>query len=217
MVMTVALHIPPRIWSPHAAIGACHDNRSLLLGASVLMAGTGIAYAAAGDYAVLLLVAFVGTINPSGGSTSIFVPLEHAVLSGAASPAGRTHAFARYSLIGALAGALGALAAALPDSHDALGLGRQDAIRLMFLAYAFLGVLGGIAYARIPRRAHAEERPVAALGPSRGIVYKLAALFSIDSFAGGFVVQSLLALWLFERFDMSLAAASLFFFLTGVL
>jgi hypothetical protein len=166
---------------------------------------------------VLLLVAFVGTINPSGGSTSIFVPLEHAVLSGAVTPANRTHAFARYSLIGALAGAFGALAAALPDSHAVLGLDRLDAIRLMFLAYAVLGALGGFAYARIPVRPRVEQRSSAALGPSRGIVYKLAALFSIDSFAGGFVVQSLLALWLFERFEMSLAAASLFFFWTSVL
>ena len=54
--------------------------------------------------------------------------------------------------------------------------------------------------------------PSAPLGPSRGVVYKLAALFSLDAFAGGFVVQSLLALWLFERFDLSLSAASLFFF-----
>ena len=198
-------------------LGARHDQRALLLAASVLMAATGLAYAAASDYTVLLLVAFVGTINPSGGSTSIFVPLEHAILSGATPAANRTHAFARYSLIGALAGALGALAAALPDSAPALGLGRLDAIRLMFLAYAVLGALGGLAYARIAPRARMEKRPTAALGPSRGIVYKLAALFSIDSFAGGFVVQSLLALWLFERFDMSLAAASLYFFWSGVL
>jgi MFS family permease len=198
-------------------LGASQDRRALLLAASVLMAATGVAYAAASDYTVLLIVAFVGTINPSGGSTSVFVPLEHTVLSGAVPAANRTHAFARYSLIGALAGALGALAAALPDSFSAFGLGRLDAIRLMFLAYAALGALGGIAYARIPRRTPTEKRPVAALGPSRGIVYRLAALFSIDAFAGGFVVQSLLALWLFERFQMSLAAASLFFFWTGVL
>jgi MFS family permease len=198
-------------------LGARHDQRALLLAASVLMAATGVAYASASDFAVLLLVAFVGTINPSGGSTSIFVPIEHAVLTGAVSPAARTGAFARYSLIGALAGALGSLAAALPDSHAALGVERMDAFRMMFLAYAVLGVLGGLAYARIPPRPRVENHPVSALGPSRGIVYKLAALFSIDSFAGGFVVQSLLALWLFERFEMSLAAASLFFFWTGVL
>ena len=85
--------------------------------------------------------------------------------------------------------------------------------------YALLGVVGGLLYSRIPQR----ERPMetiaapSALGPSRHIVYKLAALFSLDAFAGGFVVQSLLALWLFERFDMSLSAASAFFFWSGLL
>jgi len=63
-------------------LGGRHDHRRLLLAASALMAGTGLAYAAASDYAILLLVAFVGTINPSAGSVSIFVPLEHALLAG---------------------------------------------------------------------------------------------------------------------------------------
>lgn len=199
-------------------LGGRHDHRRLLLAASALMAGTGLAYAAASDYTILLLVAFVGTINPSGGSTSVFVPLEHTVLSGAVAPVERTRAFASYSLIGALAGALGALAAATPDWIALAGVSRLDAIRIMFAAYAMLGILGGLAYWRIPvspRQPQAKRRP--SLGPSRAIVYRLAALFSIDSFAGGFVVQSLLALWLFERFDLSLTAASVFFFWTGVL
>ncbi|TAK52473.1 MAG: MFS transporter [Betaproteobacteria bacterium] len=199
-------------------LGARHDQRTLLLAASALMAVTGVAYAAASDYAILLLVAFVGTINPSGGSTSVFVPLEHAVLSGAVSASERTRAFARYSLIGALAAALGALAAVTPDWVVTAGVTRLDAIRIMFAAYAVLGMLGGLAYRRIPsppRRPQTRRR--ASLGPSRSIVYRLAALFSIDSFAGGFVVQSLLALWLFEKFELSLAAASLFFFWTGLL
>ena len=217
VVATLALFGSALLTLAIGFLGARHDQRILLLAASALMAATGIAYASASEYAVLLLVAFVGTINPSGGSTSIFVPLEHALLSGATPAANRTHVFARYSLIGALAGALGALAAAVPDSLAALGLGTLDAIRLMFLAYAVLGALGGLAYARIAARAPLEERPPSALGPSRRIVYKLAALFSIDAFAGGFVVQSLLALWLFERFEMSLAAASLYFFWSGVL
>lgn len=217
LVATLALFGSALLTLVIGFLGARHDQRALLLAASALMAATGVAYASASDFTVLLLVAFVGTINPSGGSTSIFVPIEHAVLTGAVSPAARTRAFARYSLIGALAGALGSLAAALPDSHAALGIERMDAFRMMFLAYAALGALGGLAYARIPRRPRVENRPASALGPSRGIVYKLAALFSIDAFAGGFVVQSLLALWLFERFEMSLAAASLFFFWTGVL
>lgn len=199
-------------------LGARHDHRRLLLAASALMAATGLAYAAASDTWVLLLVAFVGTINPSGGSTSIFVPLEHAVLSGSVSPAVRTRAFARYSLIGALAGALGSLAAATPEWLAALGLGRPQALQAMFAAYAALGVAGALVYRRIPRLPRpAEARPTAALGPSRRIVYRLAALFSIDAFAGGFVVQSLLALWLFEQFELSLGAASVFFFWTGVL
>jgi MFS family permease len=199
-------------------LGARHDHRRLLLAASALMAGTGIAYAASSDYWVLLVVAFVGTINPSGGSTSIFVPLEHAVLTGAVSPQARTAAFARYSLTGALAGALGSLMAATPEWLGARGLAQLDALKAMFLLYAALGILGGFVYARIsvPARA-ADGRPAAALGPSRGIVYRLAALFSLDAFAGGFDVQSLLALWLFERFELSLAAASQFFFLSGLL
>ena len=192
-----------------------YDVRALLLAASVLMIASGLAYAAANDYAVLLVVAFVGTINPSGGSTSVFVPLEHTVLSGAVAPARRTWAFARYSLIGALAGAAGALVAATPDWLAPLGIGTVGAIKIMFGFYALLGLIGGFAYFGIARRKR--EESTSALGPSRGIVYKLAALFAIDSFAGGFVVHSLLALWLFQRFDLSLAAAGAFFFWSGVL
>ena len=201
-------------------LGARHDHRHLLLAASALMVATGLAYASASDYWVLLLVAFVGTINPSGGSTSIFVPLEHAVLSRSVSPAARTRAFARYSLIGALAGAAGSLLAAAPEWLAPLGIARLDALKAMFVCYAALGVLGGLVYRRTPvphEDAATSQAQASALGPSRRIVYRLAALFSIDAFAGGFVVQSLLALWLFQRFDLSLAEASMFFFWTGVL
>lgn len=200
-------------------LGGGRDHRLLLLAGSALMAATGLAYAAASDYAILLAVAFVGTINPSGGSTSIFVPLEHTVLSGAVAPVERTRAFARYSLIGALAGAFGSLLAGVPEWLALAGIGKLAAIKIMFVAYAALGVLGGLVYRRIPAASRMPgpiSQSTSALGPSRRIVYGLAALFSIDSFAGGFVVQSLLALWLFERYDLSLTAASMFFFWTGV-
>jgi MFS family permease len=72
-------------------------------------------------------------------------------------------------------------------------------------------------YSRLPRAEVKETAPATPLGPSRRTVYKLAALFSLDAFAGGFTVQSLMALWLFERFDLSLAAASAFFFWSNVL
>jgi MFS family permease len=190
-------------------IGGRHDQRRLLLAAASLMVATGVAFSLVHDFAVLLVVAFAGTVNPSAGSVSVFVPLEHAVLSRAVADRARTQLFARYSLIGALSSAVGALAAAAPDYVSAIGVGQLAAIKGMFVLYALLGVLGALAYARIPPlRPAPEQRTTAALGPSRGIVYKLAALFSLDAFAGGFVVQSLLALWLFERFDMSLSVAA---------
>ena len=198
-------------------LGARYDHRQLLLAAASLMIATGVAFASVHDYALLLIVAFAGTINPSGGSVSVFAPLEHAVLAREVEDRDRTRMFARYSLVGALAGAAGALAAAVPDLLRPVGLDRLTAIKLMFVFYALLGVAGGLVYARIPRQPLEPDQPPAALGPSRHIVYKLAILFCIDSFAGGFVVQSLLALWLLERFDMSLATAGLFFFWSGVL
>jgi MFS family permease len=199
-------------------LGARYDHRQLLLAAASLMIATGVAFAAVHDYALLLVVAFAGTINPSAGSVSVFVPLEHAALAGQVTDTGRTSLFARYSLVGALAAAGGALAAAAPDIVAPLGLDRVSAIQLMFVLYAVLGLAGGLLYARIPRRRSVPHAKAAsALGPSRRIVFKLAALFSLDAFAGGFVVQSLLALWLFERFDLSLAAAGVFFFWAGVL
>ena len=88
----------------------------------------------------------------------------------------------------------------------------------MFVFYAGLGVAGGAFYFRIPREADVAQTAAAKpLGPSRAIVVKLAALFAVDSFAGGFVVQSLLALWLFDKFGLSLAEAGIFFLVAGLL
>lgn len=193
-------------------------QRRLLMAASVVMAASGFVFAATDALAIILLVALVGTINPSAGSVSIFVPLEHAVLTRAVPDAERTRSFARYSLVGAMAAALGALAAASPDLLARTGLSEIVALRAMFVLYAALGIAGGLVYRSLPREAPAEVGSGhSVLGPSRGIVVRLAALFCVDSFAGGFAVQSLLALWLFERFDLSLAEAGLFFFWSGVL
>lgn len=203
-------------------LGTRHDPVRLLLACAGLMVATGAVFAWVDDYALLLVVAFVGTVNPSAGSVSVFVPLEHAALTRETADTGRTRLFARYSLVGALAAALGSLAAATPDALLSLGLERLTTIRLMFVLYAGLGLGGAVLYARVPKRQSSSTpgtsaAPNAALGPSRRIVFKLAALFSLDAFAGGFVVQSLLALWLFERFGLSLAAAGVFFFWSGLL
>ncbi len=199
-------------------LGASAGRRQLLLLASALMVATGLAFAASSSYAVLLLVAFVGTINPTSGSVSIFVPLEHSLLADSVADSGRTRMFAIYGLVGALAAALGSLAAASPEYLVYLGLTRLQALKAMFLAYAALGIAGGIIYRLMP----ADHQPIVKkseppLGPSRPVVYRLATLFSIDAFAGGFAVQSLLALWLFSRFGLSLTAAGIFFFWSGVL
>ena len=199
-------------------LGGASDHRQLLLAAAGLMIATGLAYASVHAFALFLVVAFVGTINPSAGSASVFVPLEHAVLANEVDDPGRTRSFGTYSLVGALAVSAGALFAGIPDVLTSTGVERTTAIAVMFVVYAGLGVAGGSFYRLLPRRRVASPADLkSALGPSRGIVLKLAALFSLDAFAGGFVVQSLLALWLFERFHMPLYAAGAFFFWTGLL
>ena len=194
-----------------------HDLRNLLLLGAALMVATGIAFPNVEHIALIVLVAFFGTINPSTGDTGVLVPLEHAMLAQGAPDQERTRVFARYSLIGALAMASGALAAVAPDFLASSGISKLSAFKFMFYVYALLGILAAILYRFLPHAQAQEAAPSTALGPSRWVVYKLATLFSLDSFAGGFVVQSLLALWLFERFDMSLSAAGLFFFWSGVL
>jgi len=205
------------------AVGAWgHRFRSnrLLRGAALLMALTGVGFAAFSSFWPVLVVAFIGTLNPSSGDVSVFLPLEHARLAGAARGHARTALFARYSLLGAVAAALGALAAAVPAWLVARGASDVVALRAMFVLYGAVGLLVWQLYRRRPQAA-ADDAPEASspapLGPSRAIVVRLAALFSVDAFAGGLVVNSLMALWLLERFGLSLAQAGAFFFWAGLL
>lgn len=193
-----------------------HDLRNLLLTGAVMMICTGVAFPAVHHIALIGLIAFLGTINPSSGDMGVMIPLEHAMLADGVPDDARTKTFARYSLIGALSMAAGALAAALPDHAVSIGLSRVSAFEWMFYGYAALGLLSALLYARLPHRRMEDTPPAAPLRESRSIVFRLVALFSVDAFAGGFVVQSLLALWLFQRFDLSLAAASVFFFWSTV-
>ncbi len=187
--------------------------RRLLLSAAILMAVTGLAFAGFSAFWPLLIVAFFGTLNPSSGDASVFMPLDHTML---ATSADRTAVFARYSFIGSMFGAVGALAAGLPEwvgTHVSM----LDALRLMFVLYGAVGVVVWFLYLGLPDPHAEQERTPVPLGPSRGIVWRLAALFSVDAFAGGLVLNSLLALWLFQRYGMTLAAAGAFFFWTGLL
>jgi MFS family permease len=194
------------------------ELRNLFLAGAGLIVFTGLVFPSTQTIAPILLVAFIGTINPSSGDLGMLVPLEHALLTKETADRDRTRIFARYSLIGSLTSAVGSLAAALPETLASSGWSRLSAIKLMFYCYAVLGMLAALLYRRLPRdHSHAANVPKTALGPSRNIVYRLAALFSMDAFAGGFVVQSLLALWLFQRFNLSLEAASLYFFCASLL
>jgi MFS family permease len=191
--------------------------RRLLLAAAVLMIATGCGFASVTELWPLLLFAFVGPMNPGGGDVTVFLPLEHTVIAASRSANARTSLFARYSFVGSICGALGALAVALPDwAAASAGWEMVDALRAMFVLYAAIGVTVWGLYLRLPQPRTDVARPPAALGPSRGIVIRLAALFSLDAFAGGLVINSLLALWLFQRFGLSLTAAGAFFFWTGL-
>jgi MFS family permease len=195
-----------------------YDLRNLLLIGAAVMVLTGLAVANFHVLAAIVIIVFLGSLNPSTGDLGMIVPLEHAMLARGALDEERTRVFARYSLIGAASTAAGALAAATPDLLVSFGTGRLAALEMMFYVYAALGAVGALLYRRLPHVSPEHMTPGAArLGPSRRTVYKLAALFSLDAFAGGFVVPSILALWLFERFDLSLAVASVFFFWTNAL
>src|SRR5258708_1963683 len=123
-------------------VAARYDLRSLLLLGACLMAGTGLA--------------FIGTVNPSTGDLGVLVPIEHAMLAHGVADQERTRTFARYSLIGALSMAAGALAAAAPDFLVLTGIDVLSAFKLMFYAYAALGVLSALLYRRLPH-AHLDQ------------------------------------------------------------
>ncbi|MEI5995808.1 MFS transporter [Paraburkholderia bengalensis] len=200
------------------AVGNRFAPRGLLRFAAALMIATGLAFAGLSSLWPLLVVAFVGTLNPSSGDVSLFLPLEHARLAESATGDARTALFARYSLIGALSASLGALAAALPDwiaAHSAVT--PLIAMRAMFIVYSTTGFIVWVLYRHLPSHHPATGMPSTPLGPSRGIVTRLALLFSVDAFAGGLLVNSLLTLWLIQRFGLSLGAAGQFFFWAGLL
>ena len=208
------------------ALGHRFRTARLLYAAALTMVATGLGFAGFSTFWPLALVAFVGTLNPSSGDVSVFLPLEHARLARAAANSGaRTALFSRYALAGGLSAAVGALASAWPAWWSAhTGTPVLEAMRAMFVLYALIGVTVALLYrgfiAHEGRTAGTDDANPDApqpLGPSRGIVVRLAGLFCIDSFAGGLLVNAILALWLFKRFGLSLGAAGQFFFWSGLL
>jgi MFS family permease len=204
------------------AVGAFTDRagrRRTLLLATLLAAATGIAIASTSVFALLLVIALVGTLNPTAGDVSVFLPVEQAILPQTVDAQQRTPLFARYNLAGALASAAGALFAATPVvAHRWFSADVLDVMRGMFVLYSVLALVNLAAYRRLSPAVERQEpaRQSAPLHRSRGIVMQLSALFAIDAFAGGFIVQSMLALWLFERYGLSLDQAAAIFFAAGI-
>ena len=193
--------------------------RTLLLASAALMLATGVGFATVTSFWPLLAIAVAGTLNPSSGDVSVFLPLEHALLSRVVADGERTAAFARYSLVGALSGATGALAAGVPAWLAAeWDVPAVAAMQAMFVFYAGLALATAIVYRGLPGRIDAQARKVPApLTRSRRLVYMLAALFSVDAFAGGLVAQSMIALWLYQRHGVGPAEAGVIFFFTSLL
>jgi MFS family permease len=198
--------------------------RSLLLAACVVMLATGFGFASLHALGPLLLLAFLGTLNPTAGDVTVFLPVEQSFLAGRVAEADRTSVYARSNVAAAGAGALGALASAFPEPLSrALDVPLVDAMRWGFLLYAAAAVgaaalYAGLSEVRAPVPAASPLPAARALrGDSRRVVARLAALFTLDSFGGGFVVQSLLALWLFQSFGFSLTDAAVFFFAASLL
>jgi predicted MFS family arabinose efflux permease len=201
-------------------MGSRWGRRKLLLGSCALMVATGLAFAGFTRFWPLMIVAVVGTLNPSSGDVSVFLPVEQAVLSDTVGSADRTAIFAWYNLSGTIAGSLGALASSLPlIVARNFGWGLVTAERSGFVTYSLIALIAALIYARLSPaiERHRATTRIAPLAQSRKIVVQLAALFSLDSFGGGFVVQSLVALWLYRRFGLSAESAGAIFFAAGLL
>jgi len=199
-------------------VGHRASARRLLLAASILMLVTGLVFSQARAFWPLVVVAFVGTLNPSSGDVSVFVPLEQAMLAHAGPDAERTGRFAAYNLVSGLAIAFGALSVGLlAPLGELTGWPRPRLIEAAFALYGLFGLITFLIYRRLPEESAEGAELRTGLGPSKRRVFQLAALFSLDSFGGGFMIQSLIALWLFHRFGLSLTSAGTFFFVTGLL
>ncbi len=192
------------------------DRRRLLLAATLMMVGTGLGFAGFQSLWPLMIVAVLGTFNPSGGDVSVFIPLEQSLMGDAAAAERRTELFALFSLVGAGSIAFGALFVGVVE-WLAPAVGLIAALQGLFLLYAGLGSAAFFVYRGLPPAAVQEgPAPPALLAQSRRTVFRLAALFSLDAFGGGLILRSLLVLWLFQRFDMALATAGVVFFWIGL-
>lgn len=194
-------------------------RRRLLIWAALLAIATGLAYAASSSLAILLGVAFIGTVNPTSGDVSSSLPIEQAILAQEGEARDRVRLFARFNVVGSLAAAFGALASGSTVLLEHLpGVGTLGAIRLLFVLYSVVGVATLLLTMKLtPAAELVKTENRTGLGPSRRKVYTLSALFATDAFAGALVVQSIIALYLLRKFGLDPATTGAVFFGTSLL
>ena len=197
-------------------------RRTLVIGA-LLMAAAGVVFAGSTGFFVLLVAATIGVLSPSGSEVGPFLPIEQASLTEVTPADRRTSIYAWYNLTGSVATAAGALVAGLVVGElRSAGWSDIDAYRVILVSYAMRGlILVPIVRAVSPA---VEVPPVdtsigrrLGLHRSQGIVGRLAALFALDAFGGGLIVQSLLAFWLHERFQLPEPVLGAIFFGANIL
>jgi MFS family permease len=200
-------------------------RRTLVVGA-ILMAAAGAAFVSTTAFVPLLVAATIGVISPNGKEVGPFLAVEQAALAGVIADARRTSVFAWYALCGSLAVALGnQLGGGIVDLLHRHGLALANAYRAVLLGYAIVGVMLAILFARLgpaveAARAIVSESPVKlflGLHRSRAMVMRLSALFALDAFAGGFIMDAFLAVWLYTRWHVRLASLGAIFLVANVL
>ena len=190
-------------------------RRRVLIAGAGLMLAAGLVFVATPAYAILVVAATIGVISPSGNEVGPFLAVEQASLTQLVGAKRRTNVFAWYQLTGSFATAAGALAAGL-FAQVAIDRGASpaEAYRLVIVGYALVGIALALLFTRLSDRVEVPPREVTdepirtrlGLHKSQGVVLRLAALFALDAFAGGFVIQSFVAFWFQERFAVDPAA-----------
>ena len=197
-------------------------RRRMLIAGAVLMAVGGVAFATSTSAVMLMVVATIGVFSPSGHEVGPFLSIEQAALSQLTEPSKRTHVFARYALTASFATALGALAGGgVAGLLQRSGVGVAESYRVLLWGYAAFGVVLAVLFLRLSPRIEAARATTIAsrfgLHRSRRAVLRLSALFMMDSFAGGFVIQSLMALWFHLRFGFDIASLGALFFAANLI
>jgi MFS family permease len=196
-------------------------RRRMLLAGALLMVLAALVFALTSNFWLLLLAATVGVISPSGNEVGPFLSIEQAALSHTVPAGRRTAVFAWYALVGSLATAAGALCGgAVTQLGQALGATGVDSYRPVVIGYGAIGLLLAVAFTRLspdievvtPDASGAAPRTRLGLHGSLGVVLRLSALFALDAFGGGFVIQSVVAYWFYLRFGVEPAALGAIFF-----